>query len=84
LLLGLAKAVTLGSKSYRTHGHILPSHFRLPQLGGPGPHIYIPKEHGGPDIPPGIIMKIEWREKGHTNVISIQGIGKTLKRRQFS
>jgi hypothetical protein len=26
---------------------------RLPQPGGPGPHIYIPREQGGPVIPPG-------------------------------
>jgi hypothetical protein len=25
----------------------------LPQHGGPGPRIYIPKEQGGPVIPPG-------------------------------
>jgi hypothetical protein len=50
LLLGLARAVTLGSKSRRTHDHILLSHLRLPQLGGPGSRIYIPQEHGGPVI----------------------------------
>jgi hypothetical protein len=44
LLLGLARAVTLGSKSHRTHDHILLSHLRLPQPGGPGPHIYIPQD----------------------------------------
>jgi hypothetical protein len=53
LLLGLARAVTLGSKSHRTHGHILLSHLRLHQPGGPGSHIYIPQEQGGPVIPPG-------------------------------
>jgi hypothetical protein len=26
---------------------------RLPQSGGPGPHIYIPQEQGGPVISPG-------------------------------
>jgi hypothetical protein len=36
LLQGLARAVTLGSKFRRTHGHILLSHLRLPQPGGPG------------------------------------------------
>jgi hypothetical protein len=41
LLLGLARAVTLGSKSRRTHDHILQSHLRLPQ------------EQGDPVIPPG-------------------------------
>jgi hypothetical protein len=53
LLLGLTRAVTLGSKSRRTHGHILLSHLRLPQPGGPGFRIYIPQEQGGPVIPPG-------------------------------
>jgi hypothetical protein len=37
----------------RTHDHILLSHLRLPQPGGPGPCIYIPQEQGGPVIPPG-------------------------------
>jgi hypothetical protein len=53
LLLGLARAVTLGSKFRRTHGHILLSHLSLPQPGGPGSRIYIPQEQGGPVIPPG-------------------------------
>jgi hypothetical protein len=44
LLLGIARAVTLGSKSCRTHGHILLSLMRLPQPGGPGTRIYIPQE----------------------------------------
>jgi hypothetical protein len=52
LLLGLARAVTLGSKSRRTHGHILLSHLKLPQPGGPGAHIYIPQVQGDPVIPP--------------------------------
>jgi hypothetical protein len=51
LLLGLASAVTLGSKSSRAHDHILLSQLWLPQLGGPGPCIYIPQEQGGPVIP---------------------------------
>jgi hypothetical protein len=49
----LYRAVTLGSKSRRTHSHILLSHLRLPQLGGPGPRIYIPQEQGGQVINPG-------------------------------
>jgi hypothetical protein len=53
LLLGLAREVTLGSKSRRTHGHILLSHLRLPQPRGPSSSIYIPHEQGGPVIPPG-------------------------------
>jgi hypothetical protein len=44
LLLDLAGEVTLRSKSCRTHGHILLSHLRLPQPGGPGPRIYIPQD----------------------------------------
>jgi hypothetical protein len=53
LLLGHARAITLGSKSRKTHYHILPSHLRLLQPGGPGPLIYIPQEQSGPVIPPG-------------------------------
>jgi hypothetical protein len=53
LLLGLARAVSLVSKSRRTHGHILLSHLRLPQPGGPGPCVYIPQEQGGLVIPLG-------------------------------
>jgi hypothetical protein len=34
-------AVILGSKSRRIHDYILLSHLRLPQPGGPGPHIYM-------------------------------------------
>jgi hypothetical protein len=33
--------------------HILLSHLRLPQPGGPGPHIHIPQEQGAPVIPLG-------------------------------
>jgi hypothetical protein len=51
LLLSLPRAVTLGSKSCRTHGHILLSHLRLTQPGGPGSSIYIPQEQGSPVIP---------------------------------
>jgi hypothetical protein len=53
LLLGLARAVTLGSKSRRTHYHILLSLLRLPKPGEPGPSIYIPLEQGSLVIPPG-------------------------------
>jgi hypothetical protein len=50
LLLGLARAVTLGPKSRRTPGHILLSHLRLLQPGGPDSRIYIPQEQSGPVI----------------------------------
>jgi hypothetical protein len=33
--------------------HFAVSNSRLPQPGGPGPHICIPQEHGVPVIPPG-------------------------------
>jgi hypothetical protein len=33
--------------------HMLLSHLRLPQPGGPGPRIYIPQKQGGPVIPLG-------------------------------
>jgi hypothetical protein len=60
LLLALARAVTLGSKSHRTHGHILLSHLRLLQPGGPGPRIYIPQEQGGPVISSGTGFPFWW------------------------
>jgi hypothetical protein len=41
LHLGIARAVTLGSKSRRTRDHILLPHMRLPLPGGPGPSIYV-------------------------------------------
>jgi hypothetical protein len=53
LLLGLARAVTLGSKFSRTHDNILLSHLRPHQPGGPGPRIYIPQDQGGPVTPLG-------------------------------
>jgi hypothetical protein len=53
LLLGLARAVTLGSNFCRTHDHIVLSHLRLPQPERPGPLIYIPQEQCVPVIPPG-------------------------------
>jgi hypothetical protein len=53
LFLAFARAVTLGSKSRRIHDHILLSHLRLPQPGGPGPRIYIPQGQSDPAIPPG-------------------------------
>jgi hypothetical protein len=55
LLLGLARAVTLGSKSRRTQTIF---YLRLPQPGGPGPRTYIPQEQGGPDIPPGTVFPL--------------------------
>jgi hypothetical protein len=33
--------------------HFTVSNSRFPQLGGPGPRIYIPQEQSGPVIPPG-------------------------------
>jgi hypothetical protein len=44
--MGLARSVTLGLKSRRTHGHILLYHLRLPQPGGPDPRIYISQGQG--------------------------------------
>jgi hypothetical protein len=49
----LASAIILGSESRGTHDHILLSHIRLPQPGGPRPLIYIPQDQGGPVIDPG-------------------------------
>jgi hypothetical protein len=51
LLLDLARAITR-VQSRRTRDHILLSHLKLPQPGGPGPRIYIPHEQGGRVISP--------------------------------
>jgi hypothetical protein len=45
--------MTQWSGSLRTRNHILLSHLRLSQPGGPGSRIYIPQEQGDPVIPPG-------------------------------
>jgi hypothetical protein len=60
LLLGLARAVTLRSKSRRTHGQILLPHLKLPQPGGPGPRIYIPQGTGWPSYTPGHWVTFLW------------------------
>jgi hypothetical protein len=51
--------VTLGSKTPRTHDHILLSHLRLRQHGGPGTRIYILQEQGDPVTPPGTGAKVQ-------------------------
>jgi hypothetical protein len=62
LLLGHARATTLGSKSHRTHDHILLSHMRLSQHGEQCHCIYIPQEQGGPVILPGTGFPwLQWR-----------------------
>jgi hypothetical protein len=53
LLLVLARAVTLGYKSRRTHNHILLSHLRLPQPGRPGSLYLYPPGTGCPSYTPG-------------------------------
>jgi hypothetical protein len=50
LLQALASVVPLWSGSRGTQDHIL-----FPQPGGPGLHICIPQEQGGPDIPRALI-----------------------------
>jgi hypothetical protein len=64
LLLSLARGVTLGLKSRKTHDHILQSHLRLPQPGGPDPRIHIPQEQGGPVILPdtGFLFRLLLRQ----------------------
>jgi hypothetical protein len=44
----ICSAISHWLESRRIHNHILLSHLRLPQPGGPGPHIYIPQEQSGP------------------------------------
>jgi hypothetical protein len=59
---GLPFTITAGSRQ-RSHSLVIVqrdswpyftvSDSRLPQTGGPGPHIYIPQEQGVPVLPPG-------------------------------
>jgi hypothetical protein len=49
----ICSLITWLFESRRTRNHTLLSHLRLPQPGGPGSHIYIPQEQGGPVIPQG-------------------------------
>jgi hypothetical protein len=46
----ICSVITQWSESLRTHNHALLSHLRLPRPEGPGSHIYIPQEQGGPVI----------------------------------
>jgi hypothetical protein len=67
LLLVLASAVLLGSESRGTEDHILlPQFLRLPQPGGPGPHIYIPQER---------VARIYPRELGSLSVAPYKSQG---------
>jgi hypothetical protein len=47
----ICSVITQWSESLRTRSHALLSNLRLSQPGGPGSHIYIPQEQGGPVIP---------------------------------
>jgi hypothetical protein len=79
LFLVLARVVTLGWKSRRTHDHILLSHLRLPQPGGPGPYIYMPQKQGGPVILPGtgfpFVASYRWQDflKVHLDAMCVLG-----------
>jgi hypothetical protein len=57
----ICSVITQLSESLRTHNHTLLSHLRLPQPRGPGSHIYIPQEQGGPVIPPGTLGSLRTR-----------------------
>jgi hypothetical protein len=48
----ICSVITHWSKFHRTRNHTLLPHLRLPQPGGPGSHLHIPQEQGGPVIHP--------------------------------
>jgi hypothetical protein len=50
----ICNVITQWSELRRTRNHTLLSYLRLLQPGGPGSHIYIRQERGGPVILPGI------------------------------
>jgi hypothetical protein len=49
----ICNVITQWSESRRIRNSTLLAHLRLPQPGGPGSHIYIHQEQGGPVIPSG-------------------------------
>jgi hypothetical protein len=63
LLLVLARAVTLVSQVPRgSWPYFTVSDSRLPQHGGPGPHIYIPHKQGGPVIAPSTGLSFRYKD----------------------
>jgi hypothetical protein len=58
LLSGLARAVTLVSKSRRTHDQDFTLSLRHPQVGGPGLLNYIPKNRVAQLLSPGLVLVI--------------------------
>jgi hypothetical protein len=72
LLLGLARAVTLGPTSLRTQDHIVLSYLRLPQPGRPVPLIYIPLDQCGPVIPSvtGFLFVASYKSQGYDASVS--------------
>jgi hypothetical protein len=50
--MGLSFTIAVGPRQ-RSHSQVRVPDSRPPQTGGPGLHIYIPQEQGGPVIPPG-------------------------------
>jgi hypothetical protein len=55
-------------------GDILLSHLRFLQPGGPGPHIYVPQEQGGPVIPPSTGFPFRcllWLHSGITQIVEV-------------
>jgi hypothetical protein len=67
----ICSVITQWSKLLRTRNHTLLSHLRLPQPGGPGSHIYIPQEQGGPVIPRALssLNVISYDSQGHSGGI---------------
>jgi hypothetical protein len=66
LLLGFANGVILGSESHGTHDHVL-----LSQIRDSPSRIYIPQEHGGPVISPGLLLLAGLRSNAPPRGVSL-------------
>jgi hypothetical protein len=60
----ICSAILHWLNSHRTHNHILLSHLRHPQLGGPGPRTHIPHEQHGPAQSKKSESHYDWRFYG--------------------
>jgi hypothetical protein len=74
----ICSVITQLSESRRTRNHILLSHLRLPQPGGPGSRIYIPQV--GPVIPPGTgqFVKVKMKVKVKSRYDWLTGVEPTF------
>jgi hypothetical protein len=77
----ICSAITHWLESRKTRYHILLSHLRLLQSGGPGPRIFIPQEQDGPAIPSSSLFVASYDSQGYGESILTHfhtGFGKSF------